>query len=215
MRTVVVLLCALVVGVVTRPVAGAPEADLISSSWQLDVEFHDPQRISVVLPGDTEPTMYWYVLYRVTNNSRQEVGFYPSVELVTDTLETVRAGDMISPRVYDAIAARHNKEYPFFSPPSKASGPLLQGRENARTTVAVFRMFDSEASSFTVYFSGLSGDIERVGNPTFRPDEKESEQNARVFLFRRTLAVRYDLPGDVTTRARAVPVRRSREWVMR
>ena len=214
-RVLGVILFGLFGGPGVAATVAAPQADLVTSSWQLDFEFHDPQRIILTLPGDEQPTTFWYLLYRVTNDSRGEVEFYPSFRLVTDTLQVVEGGDMISPRVYDAIAARHKKEYPFFAPPSKVTGPLLQGRENARVSAAVFRVFDEEADSFTVYVRGLSGELERIPNPVFNVNREESEDNPRFFLFQRTLAITYDLPGDPRTRARAVPIRRNREWVMR
>ncbi|MGD2110908.1 MAG: hypothetical protein PVI86_16140, partial [Phycisphaerae bacterium] len=77
------------------------------------------------------------------------------------------------------------------------------------------RTFDRNADSFTIYAAGFSGEIQRLANPAFKSNQKESRQNPRYFLLRKTLAVRYDLPGDATTRSTAVPVRRTREWVMR
>ena len=214
-RVLGIILCGIVFGPGVATAVAAPKADLATSSWQLDFDFHDPQRITLTLPGDEEPTTFWYLLYRVTNDSRREVEFYPSFRLVTNTLRVVEGGDMISPSVYDAIAGRHQKEYPFFAPPSKVTGPLLQGRENARVSAAVFRVFDQKADSFTVYVRGLSGELERIPNPVFNVNQEESENNPRFFLFQRTLAITYDLPGDPRTRARAVPIRRNREWVMR
>lgn len=193
----------------------APQAGLAPKAWQLDFEFYDPQRITLRLPGDDYDTTYWYVLYRVTNRTGQEVQFYPSMRLVTSTLDVVEAGDRISPRVYGAIAARHRDEFPFFAPPVKITGPLLQGEANARVSAAVFHLFDLEASSFKLYISGLSGEIERVINPVFDPKREESKENPRFFLLRRTLEITYDLPGDSQTRAFAKPIRRSRQWVMR
>ena len=184
-------------------------------AWQLQFEFHDPQRIQVTLPGNSRPTTYWYVLYQVTNKTNREVDFYPSFRLVTDTLQVVTAGETIPPSVYDAIARRHRREYSFLVPATKAAGRLLQGEENARASAAVFHTFDGNASSFTLYVAGLSGEIERIANPAFDAKKKESPENPMSFLFRRTLALRYDIPGDPVTRSGAVPQRRSREWVMR
>jgi hypothetical protein len=186
-----------------------------SSPWQLDFNFHDPQRISVQLPGHERVTTYWYVLFTVTNNTGRDVEFYPSFRLVTDTLQAVEGGANIDPRVYGAIAARHKKEHPFFAPPAKITGPLLQGEDNARTSAAVFRTFDPSANGFTIYISGLSNEISRVPNPDFQDKTKESETNQRFFILRKTLAVTYNLPGDVFTQSRATPVRDKREWVMR
>lgn len=210
----IILICTVVV-CAARLSSAAPAPALISSSWQLDFEFQDPQRITLQLPGDKLPTTYWYVLYKVTNNTGKDVQFYPSFRLVTDSLKVVDGGAAIHPRVYNMISARHIKDYPFFVSPSKTSGLLLQGKENARSSAVVFRMFDKQANSFTVYFSGLSGQIERISNPTFDINQKESTENQRFFLLRRTLAVTYDLPGDRGTRIVARPIRKHREWVMR
>lgn len=196
-------------------VLAAPQTSVIPQSWQLEFEFDDPQRIEVQLPGAGRPTTFWYVLYTVTNSTDSEVDFYPSFRLVTDTLHVVAAGDDVMPQVYDAIAERHASEYPFFVAPYKVGGRLLQGRENSRTSAAVFRTFDKNASRFTVYVAGLSGEMDRVPNPAFDSSTGETERNPAFFLFRRTLAVYYDLPGDALTRSQATPRRRSREWVMR
>ena len=159
--------------------------------------------------------MFWYLLYEVTNNTGRDVEFYPSLRLVTDTLKVVEGGADISPSVYDAIAARHKQEFPFLAPPTKVTGLLLQGEENARASVGVFRMFDKAASGFTIYVGGFSGDVRRIANPAFDTKRKKSADNQRFFFLRRTLAIKYDLPGAPDTRWRATPIRKTREWVMR
>lgn len=197
------------------PARGAPQPGIAASSWSLNLHFHDPQRIAVQHRGDNAPTTYWYFLFTVTNNTGQDVQFFPSFRIVTDTIEKVDGGDRVRPSVYDAIAARHRREYPFMAPLPKVTGLLLQGEDNARTSVAIFRDFDKQASKFVVYVSGLSGDVERVSNPDFDPKKPASDSNARSFMLRRTLAIQYDLPGDEVSRGRAKPTRRSRIWVMR
>lgn len=202
-------------GMVAAAAQAAPVPSRAPKSWELDFEFHDLQRLEVVLPGDSRPTAFWYLLYTVTNNSGEDVDFYPSFELVTDTLQVVTAGNNISPTVYDVISGRHKKAYPFFRDPIRASGRLLQGPDNARTSAAVFRDFDHEADSFTVYVAGLSGEIARMTNPSFNRDEAESATNPRYFTLRKSLGIAYNLPGDVRTRNQAVPIRRGQDWVMR
>ena len=193
----------------------APEPAKAPQSWQLDFTFHDLQRIHIVLPGDSQPTMFWFLLYTVTNNTGQDVGFYPTFELVTDSLQVVRGGDNISPSVYDAIRSRYKKIYPFFRDPSWVSGKLLQGPDNARTSAAVFRNFDPQSNAIAIFVSGLSGEIDRLANPTFDPSQPTSADNMQSFLLRKTLTIEYTVPGDVQTRQTASPVRRKREWVMR
>jgi hypothetical protein len=187
----------------------------VPQSWELEFEFHDPARIEVTLPGDGKPTVFWYQLYTVTNKTGRDVPFYPQFELITDTLQVVRGGDDVSLRVYDAVRERHRKLHPFMVEPLKVSGKLLQGEDNARTSVAIFRDFNPEASRFTVYIAGLSGEVVRVPNPVFDPSREKSDQNPQFFTLRKTLAIRYDIPGDLATRERAKPIRDGREWVMR
>ncbi|MCO6436088.1 MAG: hypothetical protein J5J06_03280 [Phycisphaerae bacterium] len=193
----------------------APQADLISPSWQLDFTFADPQRITVTLPGQDEPVTYWYMLFKVTNNTGQDVDFFPSFDLVTDTLDVVHGGENVPPGVYEMIAARHRKEYPFFAPPYEITGKLLQGAENARSSAAVFRDFDPEANAFTIYVAGLSGEIARVNAPAVASASKSDMADKGPHVLRRTLALAYDLPGDVRTREQTRAVRRTRDWVMR
>ena len=207
--------CALVCALSGLVAEAAPQASILPESWALNVKFHDPQRITFQLPGDPHVTTFWYLLFEIANNTGEDVGFYPSFRLVTDTLEVVEGGDDISPSVYDAIFARHRHEYPFAVPPATITGSILRGEDNARASAAVFRMFDKQANGFTIFVSGLSGDIERVRNPRFDATQAESDTNPRFFILRRTLAITYDLPGDVETRIEATPVRRERKWVMR
>lgn len=216
MRSQLIPGASLVVGAVFG-VAGfaAPRATGGANTWQLDVSFHDPQRLTLRLPGDRKETTFWYMLYEVTNNTGRDRQFYPSVRLVTDTLQVVEAGADIHPMVYDVIAARHKQEFPFFAPPTKVTGLSLQGKQNARASAAVFGDFDRQASNFTIYASGFSGEVHRVANPAFAVNRTESEGNPRFFTLRRALAITYDLPGDPSTRDRATPIRRTREWVMR
>lgn len=194
---------------------GAPSAKIAPATWTVDFAFDDPQRITLVAPGGTKPETYWYVLFTVTNNTGREIEFYPSFRLVTDTLEVVEGGSKITPQVYEAVFARHRRLAPYITEPFHITGPLLQGKGNARTSVAVFRMFGTNASRFTIYVSGLSGDVERITNPDFDPAQAESDTNFRFFMLRRTLAVEYALPGGSDARFRATPVRRNRKWVMR
>lgn len=198
------------------PVASAgPRTGLVPKSWELDFEFDDPQRITIPA-ADGGSLTYWYVVYRVTNRAGEDVIFLPSFSLVTSTAQVVDAGENINPRVYDYIAARHKDQYPFFAPPAKVTGLLLQGEENSRASAAVFQQFDPKASNFRIYVSGLSGERVRVPNKAYDPAKSRHDpDNPQAFLLSRCLELVYDLPGDEETRAVSVPIRRSRNWVLR
>jgi hypothetical protein len=208
-----VCLAGLLVGAATT--WAAPEASKIARRWQLDIDFHDLQRISVTLPGDKSPTAFWYVLYTVTNNTGEDIDFYPTFDLVTSTLQVIPAGEAVSPSVYDVLKERYSRLHPFFRDPIRVHGMLLQGEDNARTSVAVFKDFDSKADSLTVYIAGLSGEHAKAANPVFDPQKPESDENPRFFPLRKTLAISYDVPGDEVSRAASTPIRRLREWIMR
>lgn len=196
-----------------RVALAGPRAEISTTAWELHVEFLDPQRITVRSPITGKETTYWYMLFQVTNRTGRDIDFMPSFRLVTDTLQVVEGGAAAPPYVYDEIAKLHRPQYPFFTPPGKLVGTLLQGEENARVSAAVFTTFDQNASRFTIYMSGFSGEIERSRNPAFDTTKPESADNPRAFFLRRTLAITYVLPGDAQTRAFATPVRVSREWV--
>ena len=194
---------------------GALTPGLIPRSWELDFTFHDPQRITVHHAGQTEAATYWYVLYSVTNRTDRDVAFHPTFELVTDSMQKSIGGEEISTTVFEAIRLRHHRDYPFLIQPSRVSGKLLQGEDNAISSVAIFRQFDPESNRFAVYVSGVSGEVTRVSNPSFDPGQPESEVNPPFFFLRKTLAIRYVLPGDVKSRRVTKPTRVGRDWVMR
>lgn len=219
MVSVAVYLCALspLLGVAVAGVdsTGAPTPGLIPRSWELDFAFHDPQRITVQHAGQTEGTTYWYLLYSVTNQTDRDVEFHPTFELVTDSMQKSIGGEEISTTVFEAIRVRHHRAYPFLIQPSRVSGRLLQGEDNSISSVAIFRQFDPGSNQFAVYVAGLSGEVTRVSNPSFDAAQPESGANPPFFFLRKTLAVRYVLPGDVKSRRVTKPTRVGRGWVMR
>ncbi len=209
-NTTLILLLACVV-----PAMAAPKPSVGSKNWQLVITYDDPQRMTVRSPGEDRDTTFWYVMYTVTNKGRREVPFFPTFELVTDQLGVTIGGEKISPTVYEAIRDRHSRTHPFFRDPNSMLGPILPGEDNSRTSAIAFRQIDSEVNRFTIYAGGLSGEIQRLQNRGFDQKKPVSDENKPFFVLRKTLAIRYDLPGDSMTRQQATPVRVSQEWVMR
>jgi len=193
----------------------SPRPGTRPTAWQLDIDFHDPQPITVRLPGDEADTTYWYVLYTVTNNSGQDIPFYPTFVIVTDRLDTIEGGDGISPTVVDAVKARHRQVYQFFMYPAEVYGTLRQGEDNALTSAVVFQPPDPAVNQFTLLIGGLSGEIVRIKNRAFDVAAGESPDNARFLMLRKTLAADYHIPGDLETRGTAEPMRVDLKWVMR
>jgi hypothetical protein len=237
-------LVGLLLVVPTATALAQPKPNPIPVSWELDFQFEDPQRIAVQLPGQPEPQTFWYVLYRVENNTGREQIFYPTFEIVTVRDEVVaetdgekivpggrqvyRADEGIHPLVFKAIKQRHELTWPFLIEPVQALGRLLQGEDNAKSSVAIWPQFDPQANSFVLYVGGLSGETAQSVNPAYdadRPEEVVEDLgddvkvpriiNPKVYSLRKTLAVDYDIPGDPMTREEIKPIRRDQRWVMR
>lgn len=208
-----------------------PQPSPVPTAWELTLQPTEPTRIVVDLGGVKKT--FWYFLYTVTNNTGQDVDFHPEIVRVSEieteatasqAQKTPDQAPRITPepaiigldsRVFKAIAERHQRTHPFLVAPVKAIERLLQGRDNARTSVAVFPDLDPRASKFTIYFGGLSGEQTSKPNPTHNPKKAESEDNPRFFVIRKTLAMPYTIPGDERTRTTAIPVLGRMTWVMR
>jgi hypothetical protein len=205
-----------------------PKAGPAVKTWSLKIQYTDPQRITVDLPDREGSQTFWYMLYTVTNETGRDVAFYPRFSILTGTGRELASEDGVSPLVFDAIKKRHAETHPFLQKQSEVIGRLLQTADYAKDGVAIWPDFSAMSNKFTVYVKGLSGDFVEIPNPGYDPDlpEKVEETladgttipqivNPRQFTLHRTLAIHYDLPGDVRTRRLAEPVRTSQEWVMR
>ncbi len=218
----------LVIPALTPAASAAPQPSIAPKSWQLNFDFEDPQRLVVQFPGEDQPRVYWYMLYSVTNNSNRDVQFMPQFEVVTENLKVYPANPAADPAVFDIIKRLHLRDRPFLLEPFEAMGKLLQGADNAKDSVAVWRDFTGEARRFSVFVGGLSGETAVLPNPAYDPDKPKTEVktlpdgeetevvvNPRKFVLHKTLQVDYRLPGDQQTRSQAAPVREKVEWIMR
>ncbi len=214
-------LMALVAVALVAPLAhSAPKPKQFSSEWELDLEFRDPTPIRVEVPGQAGVQTYWYVLYTVTNRTGADRTFVPEFTLYTDTGQVLRAGQGVSPSVYQAIVQRHNN--PLLEPSTAIAGRLLQGEDNARDGVAIFTDIDPEARVFDLFISGLSGEraVDTLPMPItlqrVNPETGELEQlQTRQIVLHKTRQVTYRLPGEAGARLTAQAQRLADGWVMR
>jgi len=198
----------------------APEPSDVPVKWELDIELFDvAMPISVTLPGDDEPTVFWYLRYLVTNETGEDREFTPVIDLATNTGQLIRAGTSIPPVAYDEIKALHHQ--PLLKDLPAMAGRLLQGADNAKAGVAIWPDFDEQAGQIDIFISGLSGEtqvvqlpnpVERV-TPTAQGDDIV-EQVTEVVL-RKTLKLTYALPGEADARLTAPAALVARKWVMR
>ncbi len=215
------------VGQVPQPVGKGPEPSPTPISWEFSIRHDDPRRIVVQLPGSETTETYWYMVYTVVNRSGSTQRFHPTFQLVTENLDVIDTDMGISPLVFDAIRERHRLTHPYLVHPTLAIGDLKAGEDNARESVAIWRGVDVDVNRFTIYIAGLSGETLVLRNPSFdpnRPVDAEVEVdgrtktvtvNPRHFTLRKTLELRYAIPGSPAARRTAEPVRESSRWIMR
>jgi hypothetical protein len=205
-----------------------PQPSPTTISWELEFRFLDPHRIEVQLPGRREPEAYWYMVYTVKNTSGRTQRFYPTAQLVTEELHVIDTDMGINPLVFEAIKEQHKVTHPYLVHPTKAIGDLRAGEDYARESVFIWRPLDVKVNNFTVYVAGLSGETRYVPNPAHDPDSPETIQvtgpdgrgrevavNPKYFTLRKTLEIRYTLPGSPSTREHAQPERERVRWIMR
>lgn len=205
-----------------------PQPSPTPVSWELELTFLDPQRLEIKLPGTERTEIYWYMVYTVTNPGQRSQRFFPTFQIVTEDLRVIDTDVGISPLVFDAIAERHRVTHKYLVPPTKAIGALLCGDDNARESVAIWRGVDLSLNSFRIYVAGLSGETRFVPNPAYDPGKPETEMvigpdgrqrqisaNPKSFTLRKTLEIRYNLPGSDKARAQAQPERGEVRWIMR
>ncbi|MBN1490702.1 MAG: hypothetical protein JXA69_12355 [Phycisphaerae bacterium] len=194
----------------------APKPSLAPTTWELRFRYSDPERIAVTVPGQAEPVVYWYMRYTIENQTGDTRDFYPTFEIVTDTLRVTQSEVGVSPEAFRAIQRRWKDA--LLLEPSRMNGPLLVGEDRAKHGVAIWPDIDPKAREFTVYVRGLSGETSRVRNPAYDPAKPAGAENRPNFILFKTLAIPYRLPGGGgEARSMAVPERLSRDpqWVMR
>lgn len=218
----------LIFGTAQLDVGTGPQPSPNPIAWEFKFTFLDPQRIEVQVPGADKPEVYWYLVYTVTNTSRRSQRFLPTFQIVTEQIEVFDTDLGISPLVFDAIRERHRITHKYLVSPTKAIGPLLCGEDNARESVAIWREVDLTQNNFSVYVAGLSGETQFLENPAHDPNrpevkrvvgpdgrEREQTVNPQYFTLRKTLEIRYTLPGSPAARRHALPQRGQTRWIMR
>ncbi len=211
-------------------VGAGPEPSVTPVSWELEFKFLDPRRLDVQLPGSDRPETYWYMVYTVTNPTQRSRRFFPLFQLVTEDLRVIDTDMGISPLVFEAIRERHKITHKYLVHPTQAIGALLTGDDNARESVAIWRDTDLtlKLNKFTIYVAGLSGETRLIRNPVYDsaqpesrkvtgPDGQEREvvTNPKYFTLRKTLEIRYTLPGSPRMHDEAAPERGDQRWIMR
>lgn len=165
--------------------AAAPQPNAIPSKWEFDFR-PGPLRIAHFRRADGTIDRYFYLTYRITNFSGEDLLFAPDVRLWTDDGDIHRAGRNVPRSVTDEILRRLDD--PFLEDQVSIVGTVLQGRANAKEGLLVWPATNLTTDEVRLFFAGLSGEtkVYVVG--------RESDDPKRHVL-RKTRMLRYATPG--------------------
>ncbi|MCF7958718.1 MAG: hypothetical protein K9M57_09755 [Phycisphaerae bacterium] len=209
------LLVAVAVSVPASAEIPKPLTVQLNGLWQLEIELRGtPQPIEVVLPGDDEPTRFWYQIYTLTNNTGKDVYFYPQFDLFTDTFKLYHVGEKARKPVFNVIQKLYTDKFPLLESQEHITGRILQGGDNARDSVAIFEDFDQRATKVKIFIAGLSNEVVAVPYPTVT-DSSLQQEKPKEFLLRKTLMLQYQVPGDRFNPQNKVMLFRDQQWLMR
>ena len=179
-----------------------PEPSPYPKAWELDFEHDKPKRVVVPDAKTGAPRAYWYMTYRVTNNTNNEQPFLPAFELVTQDGRVVRNDISIPRAVFEEVKKREGNRY--LEPAALIAGKLRIGPDEARDGVAIWPEPSAEMGQFNIFVSGLSGEIATVKGPTTKP-----------VILHKTLQLNYLIRGDEVYPGEDEVNENPQQWVMR
>jgi len=199
---------ALIVGVLASFVVGAwaPEPDPVPRRWQLDFKI-GPLRMVTLDTSEGGSSQFYYLTYRVTNTSGEDLLLAPSFELSTAAGELLRSGRDVPAQVTAQVLELLSN--PFIEDQIGILGVIMQGEENAKDGVVIWPVTDMHPEEVAVYASGFSGETkyENTRDPkTGQPERK---------VLRKTFMARYSMPGELDGRGSQPFPPYEQKWIMR
>jgi hypothetical protein len=179
-----------------------PKPSPYPKTWELDFVHGKPQRVVVQDAQSNAPRAYWYMTYQVTNNTNDEQPFLPAFELVTQDGRVIRNDFKIPRVVFDEIKKREGAKY--LEPAALIAGQLRIGKDQAKDGVAIWPEPSPEMGQFSIYVSGLSGEIAQVKGATTKP-----------VILHKTLQLNYLVRGDEVYPGEDEVNENPSQWVMR
>lgn len=199
---------AVLLGVIATLVAGAwaPEPDPVPRRWQLDFKLGPLRMATFDMPGGGSQS-YYYLTYRVTNTSGQDLLLAPAFELSTAAGELLRSGRDVPAQVTSQILDLLGN--PLIEDQIGILGVIMQGEENARDGVVIWPITDMHPEEIAIYASGFSGETkyEDTKDPkTGQPDRK---------VLRKSYMARYTMPGELDGHGSQPFPPYEQRWIMR
>lgn len=201
-------LAALAVAFVSQsPAAFAgPEPAPVPKRWQLDAEF-GPLRTAVIQTPESGQRAYFYLTYKVTNNSGQDLLFAPSFELATDTGKVRRSGRdvpvAVTRRILDEL------ENPLLLDEVSITDTLLQGKENMKEGLVIWPAEELKLEHVTIYGAGFSGETATLEIP------KAGSRDKTKYVLRKTAELVHWAGGEIDPSSSEPLTRLRMRWIMR
>lgn len=190
----------------SRPVQAAPEPAPVPRRWEFDV-IPSPLRFAVVDVPGVGPRAYVYLTYKVVNHGAHDQLFAPTLELATDhAVEPVRSGRDVPLAVTRELLSRLNN--PYLEDQISIVGTLLRGPENAREGLAIWPAPSLRLTDVAVYLGGFSGETTTLDIPG--PDGTIQRKTLR-----KTLMLRFRMPGEIDPAAPVAYAPYETRWIMR
>ncbi|MEM7627302.1 MAG: hypothetical protein AAF333_17025 [Planctomycetota bacterium] len=183
------------------------EPSIVNPTWAFDLKVSTPNAIAVPGPNG-RLRWYWYIAYKVTNNTGEDRLFIPEVVVLNNHGEIIQANRRIPPAAYPAIADRLGNT--LLESPNDVVGRLLQGPDFAKESVAIWPASFKDVDEFTVFFGGVDGETKMLRSPTTGEPIMEAATDPitgeavldtdgnvvmRPIMVQRTRALTYQTPG--------------------
>lgn len=182
--------------------AMAPEPDPVPQRWELQVDTGDLRLTTIDVPN-VGPRKYYFMTYRVTNNSGKDLLFAPAFEMSDGEGGITRSGRDVPLTVTQTLLAQTQNV--FIQDQISIIGELLQGAENARDGLVIWPANNLSPDEVVVYAAGFSGETATVNG----------SDGKTKFVLRKTLRLDYAPPGDLSGVATRGLGLKGRNWIMR
>lgn len=184
----------------------APEPDPVPKRWQFDLDLGD-LRLTTVDLGEQGVKAYFYLTYKVTNTTQEDLLFAPAFDLATDEGDLMRSGKDVPAAVTKKII--DDLGNPLIQDQISILGTLLQGPGNAKEGVVIWPAGAMKVSEIVVYAAGFSGETRALEVK----DPKTGEM--KKVLLRKSLMVRYKGPGELAGRGSEPFEVNEKRWILR
>lgn len=185
--------------------AAPPEPDPVPRRWQLDF-VPGPLRLAQIDVAGM-PRLYFYMTYKVTNGTAEDLLFAPSFELGNDQGGLNRSGRDIPAAVTQKLLDSLGN--PLLQDQIGILGVLLQGEANAKEGLIAWPAESLAADQITVYAAGFSGENRSI-------EVKDPETGAiKKVLLRKTLMMRFKMPGSLQGQGSKPLEMIEKRWILR